>query len=490
MSEALTLSIQSPKFTGRKVLYAPYRPAELTIEIIFKILKDIFPDHIKNRTEIDYLYKYFKGDQPILNKVKRVRPDINNIVVENIANHIVEFKKGYVFGDPIQYIQIGEQANKEISTLNSFMSVEDKSSKDKDLAEWLYICAIAHRLILPDRKFDTDQSPFEIYNLDPRNTFVVYSSFFEHEVLFGATYVSYKDRDSKKTKRKFSIYTDKMYYEVETDDSTSFVPRKNISSLFAKPHILGEVPIIEYTLNQSRLSTLEVVLSGLDILNNLTSCEADDIQQFVQSLLVFTNQDIDLDTFADLISLGAIKIKYDNPQMPAKVEMLSDKLDYTQTKVLYDRIYDNILTICGLPRMNDKPSGGDTGQARLLGEGWTMADMRAKQDELAFKISEKKIINIALRICRDFKNSGIVGLTVKDIDIKFTRNKSDNLLVKTQGLLNLKSAGISPNVAIPTCGLFSDATEVVNAGKEFFGEGWWKEKNEPQQEASKLENKL
>ena len=34
-------------------------------------------------------------------------------------------------------------------------------------------------------------------------------------------------------------------------------------------------------------------------------------------------------------------------------------------KIVTDDIYNNILTICGVPRLNDKPSGGDTGQGKI-----------------------------------------------------------------------------------------------------------------------------
>ena len=116
--------------------------------------------------------------------------------------------------------------------------------------------------------------------------------------------------------------------------------------------------------------------------------------------------------------------------------------------------------------------GGDTGQARLLGEGWTMADERAKQDELSFKKSEKQFLKLILNICKH-KNK-IINLKISDIDIKFTRNKSDNLLVKTQGLMNMKQSQVSPDIAFAICGLFSDPNDVYTKSKKYFGEDFWK----------------
>ena len=57
-------------------------------------------------------------------------------------------------------------------------------------------------------------------------------------------------------------------------------------------------------------------------------------------------------------------------------------------------------------------------------------------------------------------------LRISDIDIKFTRNNTDSLLVKTQGLQNLLEAGIHPRIAIAVVGLFSDPEQVYQDSVE------------------------
>ena len=204
----------------------------------------------------------------------------------------------------------------------------------------------------------------------------------------------------------------------------------------------------------------------------------DAIDQFVQSLVVFVNNDVDAETFKELMDLGAVKVKTENPSTPADVKLLTNDLSHADTKVYYDRIYNQMLTIIGIPSKNDKASGGDTGQARLLGEGWTMADERAKQDENAFKKYAREELKIILDICKRSVASGIENLEIKDVDIKFTRNKTDNMLVKAQSLLNLKNAQIAPDIAMTVCGLFSDPNETYYKSKEYYGESLWKDNEE------------
>ena len=146
---------------------------------------------------------------------------------------------------------------------------------------------------------------------------------------------------------------------------------------------------------------------------------------------------------------------------------------HSETKIVTDDIYNSILNIVGIPRMNSKSSGGDTGEARRLGDGWAMADERAKQDELSFKKPERSMLKTVLSIC---KGKGLLkGLKISDIDIKFTRNKSDNLLVKTEGLLNMKNAQVPPETAFTICGLFSDPNDVYAKAQKYYEKDLWKE---------------
>ena len=162
-------------------------------------------------------------------------------------------------------------------------------------------------------------------------------------------------------------------------------------------------------------------MSPLNAINKIKSDDLDAIDQFVQSLLVFVNQDVEVEDVKALEEAGALKIFSQDPSKPADVKLLTAQLDHSQTKIVTDDLYNNALVVAGCPRLNDKASGGDTGQARLLGEGWTMAYQRAKQDDLSFIKSERQFLKMALKIC---KHSGqLVSLKITDIDIKIPRDK-------------------------------------------------------------------
>ena len=67
------------------------------------------------------------------------------------------------------------------------------------------------------------------------------------------------------------------------------------------------------------------------------------------------------------------------------------------------------------------------------------------------------------------ETSELANLKLSDIDIKFSRNRTDSLLVKTQALANQLQAGVHPLVALTVCGLYSDPQGVWNDSKKYMG---------------------
>ena len=74
---------------GRRVIYTD--ATEITDKNVVAELNKATNKHLLNRGEIEYLWNYYCGKQPILERTKQVRPEICNRIVENRANEIVSF---------------------------------------------------------------------------------------------------------------------------------------------------------------------------------------------------------------------------------------------------------------------------------------------------------------------------------------------------------------------------------------------------------------
>lgn len=427
----------------------------------------MLPAHRLNAGEADYLYKYYRGQQPVLLRTKEVRPEINNKVVENRANEIVAFKTGYCFGEPIQYVAAGGLDNKiqdALQLLNRYMEAAGKTPVDKEMADWMHIQGNAYRFVSPAAYNDMSLPPFRIRSLDPRMTFVVYGNGIDEDCVLGVTYVCHDDQTTT-----YYCYTRDMYYEVKGSTLTA----EWVETV--KPHALGAVPIIEYPLNSARLGAFEIVLPLLDALNEVASDRLDGVDQFIEALLLFHNVDIDAEMFEQLRALGALAYADVSPDKKGEVKYISQQLDQNAVQSFVNYAYDAVLTICGMPNRNGGYSTSDTGTAVIMRDGWYAAESRAKDTEIMFKASERNFLATALNICRSFNRFTLLPW---DIDVKFTRRNYDNIQAKAQVLVTLLEK-IPPRQAYIYCNMFTDPEA---AYQEY--EDWQKAQSERIQEAS------
>ena len=439
---------------GRRVITTDVD--EITAGNVVDVLRDAMSVHELNRSEIDYLWKYYKGNQPILTRQKTVRPEICNKIVENRANEIVSFKVGYLCGEPIQYVGRSkeESTTAGIGTLNEYMFLVDKPALDQEVVEWGMICGTAYRMVMANDAYttDCDEAPFEIYTLDPRNSFVVYSTDVKRRRMMGVKYNT--DEYGFNT---YSVYTDNQCFIIEGDKVVS-----------ANPHGLGVVNIYEFPANNARLGSFEICLPLLDAINNIESNRMDGVEQFIQAFVKFVNCDVTSDDFKELKDLGAIKVKSVDGQH-ADVDIVTNELNQQQTQTLKEDIYKAILSICGLPSMSDgNTSDSSNNGAVILKNGWQGAETRAKDSEMMFKRSEKEVLKLVLKLCDGLAD---LKLKLKDIDIKFTRRNYDNIQSKSQVLVAmLQQPKIHPRLAFTHCGLFSDPESAYTMSNEYYEE--------------------
>ena len=436
---------------GRQVIYTNAENIDNTN--IVKEVGKAYSIHLKNRTEIDYLERYYKGDQPILYRKKKVRPEINNKVVENHALEIVEHKAAENFGEPVQYVLKGtdettkEAKSIELNDLNDYNEMEAKDEIDIQMARDRSICGTSYKFHYNRKNPTDDEAPYGIDREDPKETFVVYSSGIGHKAMF-----SCQIRKDKENQQYFFCYTDKMWYKVQ-NGKIAESGRNGIK----------KIPVVEYPNNFYRLSDIEIVITVLDAINKMQSDRMNGIEQFIQSFVKFLNCEMSGDEWEKLREEGALTVKSNGNGAKADVEIMSDELDQQQSQIAKDDLYENMLIVEGMPDRQEN-SGGDTGQAVVMRNGFYFSEKRAEISEPPYKKAERESIKIVLNILRI---KGMTSLTLKDIEIKITRSKMDNMSVKAQVFQMLVQGGIDPKVAIKVCSLFSDPEEVYLQSKPY-----------------------
>ena len=444
------LSSVSRVLLGRRIIKTEF--GEITRANVVDVLKKAFTVHLRNKIDIEYLYRYYCGFQPILYREKEVRPEINNKIVENRALEIVAFRVGYNMGEPVQYVSRGDDKRvaQGVSQLNDYVTSEEKEAEDRLLCEWAQICGTSFRMVLPDAQVheDKDEAPFEIFTLDPRYTFVVYQNALGTPPVMAVTYI-----EKSKSRRVFSVYTKNWYYEIE-----------DYKIVRDEPQYLG-IPIIEYPLNNSRLGAFEPVIPILDAINVVASDRINGIMQFIQALMLFHNVEIDESEFALLRQEGALQYRDVSDTMKGEIKYLVQELNQMQTQTLVDHMYNSVLTIVGMPNRNGGTSTSDTGTAVIMRDGWSAAEARAKDYEITFKKSEMKFLKLVLKICRGLSD---LDLKASAVQIRFTRRNYENISEKANVLVTmLNNPKIAPQLAFTHCGMFSDPHVAYMASVEY-----------------------
>ena len=316
--------------------------------------------------------------------------------------------------------------------------------------EWQTIGGTAFRMVLPDKSGEEDDCPFEMYTLDPRCTFVAYSTGLGNKPILAGTKYRKNNQD------EWALYTEDRFFIIRNDEIIQ-----------DEPHAYWMIPIFEYPANHARLGAFEIVLPLLDCLNNIASNRMDGVEQEIQAFIKFINCEIDEKQFKALKEMGAIKVKSVQGQQ-ADVDIVKTELNQDQTQTLVNDVYQRILTICGMPNRNGGTSTSDTGNAVIFRDGWETAESRAKDFEHTFKRSEKNMLKMVLRIVKELAD---VELKLSDIDMKFTRRNYENIQSKAQVLTTmLSNPKIHPKLAFEHCGMFSDAESAYKESEKYYAE--------------------
>ena len=432
---------------GRKIIKT--NKAQINASNIVEELNKALAIHNQNAIEVNYLDRYYSGDQPILYRKKVNRPEVNNKLVVNLAYELVERKVADICAEPIQYVLRGtdEKKSEEITELNVTMDSESKQEVDIEICRWRSICGTAYRFIgNDDGNGDLlDESDFSLSSEDPRYTFIAYYS--NNKPAF-----SCQIRDGENNETIYFCYTANEWFDIR--DGKIFESGINGNRA---------VPVIEYPNNARRLSDIEITILITDGINKLQSDRINGVEQFVSAWIKFINCEIDKDTFREMRQEGALVVKSNNgAENKADVDVMTNELNQTEGQVVFDDLFERFLSIQGLANRSNNNSGGDTGNAVNLRNGHYDAGLRTAINEPILKKSERMSLRIILNRLRI--NKGFT-LMPSDIVIHINHNKLDNLLTKSEALKMLLEAGVDYKRAIKTVDLFSDSEAVALESK-------------------------
>lgn len=416
------------EYYGRRKIFT--NEENINAENVISVLREALPVHWVNKSEEEGLWNIYKGKTDILGKTKEYRTEINNIVNENRAMQLVEFYQGYIFGEPITYIRRGddESLNDEIDWLNSYSESIGKQGCDNEMAEYMLVMGVGCKVTLPNGK----EGPVT-YCVDPRRAFNVYRNDLAQDVVLSVIITHKKDGTDE-----YMCYTDKACYRI--------LGEKVVET---KKNEIGKCPMVEYLINNVRMGIFEQVITLLNALNTLQSNRIDDVQQFVDCILVVLGGELTEETMNKVREYGAMSL----PE-GVDAKYLTSALRQGDVQTLKNDLIAAITEITGMPNRNGGTSTSDTGSAVMLRDGWETADAKSKRIEIQYKKAEKETLKILLKIAETLNE---IKLDASAVEVRFTRRNYENIQTKAQVLTQMLSSDkIAPELAFLHSGMFSD----------------------------------
>lgn len=456
--------------------------------LITKYFPSIIGIHKNNSQKIKFFYDFFKGMQDIYHKQRLYDKDHdnNNQVVENHAYRQVNFKTGFLIGEKRVYTSKDGMSSDDLKYLDRYMTDVDFWSKDKDLKEWIYStgigvthCEPRTDIIVPSEQKDIfgnplmtyadisqgynkdKEAPFNFEVLDPSDNFVVYSSSRNKEPLFCVSIVKVDVGTDKTVALRYKYQIETRYATFETKSDLEYVNLDDIT--FSQPKVLRYLPMVEHSVNSYRMGLIELNRDLFNSINTLISSVSDIIVDTSNVILVFKNVDITAEQVKEMKSAGAIVIKDNSAKgIGADLDTIKIQIDFNGFDRFYEQRLSKAYDIAGVPIASGQvTSGGDTGQARLLGGGWNNAYTIISNDITSLLKGDYAVLKLMIMFCKQIPNSPVNQLWASDIDIKYRINQNDNFLVKAEGIAQLYAVNLPKEEIIKASGLFSDTNAVA-----------------------------
>lgn len=426
-------------FTGRKRLLTAINGTDIE-----KIKEDIGRQSAYTQTNFtcsDYLWKYACNNQPILDRVDRSDgASANNKIVINLANAISRNLSSYTFPKGISYLADNIEDREFVANLNQMMRLIHNDVVTDEIKWYQSICGQA--FIYLDY-VSGDEVPFRKINIPPTIAQVVYSKYNPNEPVYG--FIDYGD--------EYAVYSKSHWWKLTKTD---------MSVIEDGDSVIGVLPLIEVPNNVMRLGDFEIALALLDGINTVASDSVNNIEDIVKSYLVLIGVEPD-DVKAMDFTQGSVLAFRGQAGTNQSATFIHPSLDGTTVSTLRQYLESSLKLVTGMPDRDSGNLASSTGVAEDIKTGQSDRDAIANEKSLFVKDAERRVLDIVLKILR-VERAEIVpdSITPASIDIDITRVNRDNILTKSQAMLNFKQLGMDNEDIIYFGNITNDVSGVAS----------------------------
>ena len=401
--------------------------AELTPELICSYIK-------MHRTvmlpKYEKLQRYYEGVHDILLRQPKYRPDdpCNNVVC-NFAKYISDFAAGYLIGEPISY----QSKDQDLENLIKWNGKAQTDVQDMDNAKYQSIFGVAYELVYMS---SADSPTPKTASTHPTQSFVIYNNTVEFQKMAGVNYYEKRDPDTQEINGFHVIASTAdriMRFDITVDYALD-------GEVVEEANFFKAVTLIEIYNNNEKQGDFEQLIPLIDAYNCQQSNRVDDVENFVNSLMVLTGQTLGYtdaeksDTKNDIKKNGVIELAPES-----SLSFLTRQIDQNGNETLRQSLADDIHKFSCVPSMTDKDFASNLSgvamQYKLLG-----LNQITKIKERFIKEGIRERIELFSAI---MQNKGMPPVDIDDLTITITHSLPRNLVETAQVISTLQ--GICSN---------------------------------------------
>lgn len=250
---------------------------EITPELVVSLINRYKENEVPR---LQKLYDYYLGDTDIKKRTMADTTKPNNQIVNPFSSLITDTIVGYFGGKPVVY----QSEDKELMIkLQDVLDRNHENSHNKRLIQKATVMGVSYELL-----YMNQDSEVGIEIADPRETFQVYDTTIDLNVLAGIRFIDVPNYITDEVKTLFYIYTEGLVSEYELDG-------EDYSLIDEYTHSFGDVPVIKYQNNEDMTGSFEKVMTLIDAYDLAVSDTENNLEYFADAYLAITGAEFEED---------------------------------------------------------------------------------------------------------------------------------------------------------------------------------------------------
>lgn len=395
-----------------------------------KIYKYI-EEHKKKSSKYDMLDNYYNADKSTLKKSRVLASSPNNKIIAAYPRYITMLNTGYFMSNEVSYLVNDDVDITPITDCyrdNTIIKVDqsnaNKCSKYGRAYELTYI---------------DEESNIKTKSISPKNAFIIKDGTLEDNDVIG---VYYTDSD-------IYLYTKDNIVHVHKED--------NKETVEVNDNYFDEIPLIEILNNEEAIGDYESVISLIDAYNLVVSNDIDNIEDFIDSILLLYGSELTSEQIKLLRETRGLNLDGD-----ARAEYLTKSLDEAGISKVLERLRKDIHKFSFTPDMSDDNFAGNSSGVALSYKILPF-ELLAKTKESFYEEAVKKRFKLYNTYFMKFNKMQFIP--AYELDVNFTRGLPKNDLEMAR-LISLLQGKVSNKTLISGLSFVDDANEENELVKE------------------------